>query len=54
MTRDKMKKLLINIIEDIEPYALDDSGLHIPPSEIERVAEEILKLWEFGHTWEVK
>lgn len=54
MTRDKMKRLLMDIIEDVEPFALDDSDLHIPRKELERVAENVLKLWEFGHTWEVK
>lgn len=54
MTRDKMRFLLRDIIEDIEPWSLDDSDLHIPEEEIEKAVERILKLWEFGHTWEIK
>ena len=53
MTRDKMKRLLEDIIENIEPYALDDSDLYIPREEVDKAVEAILKLWEFGYTWEI-
>ena len=49
-----MKNLIINIIEDIEPYMDDDSGYYIPRDELDKAAELILELWEFGHTWETK
>lgn len=52
MTRNQMKQKVISILEDIEPTAWDDSGLHIPQKEIERAAEEIMKLWDQGFTYE--
>ena len=55
MTRDEIKKKIIQIIEDnVEADALDDSGLHIIYSSIEKAAEEIMKLWDQGFIYEVK
>lgn len=54
MTRDKMKQSIINIIEDVNPFMYDDSGFYYPEHELDKAAEAILKLWEFGYTWEIK
>lgn len=54
MTRNQIKNIVVDIIEDIEPFALDDSGLHIPPEEIERAAEQIMKLWDQGFVYDIK
>lgn len=53
MTRDQIKNKLIDIMEDIEPYAHDDSGLYIPLEELEKAAEKIMELWDMGFTYEV-
>ncbi len=54
MTREQMKRKLEAIIEDIQPHMLDDSGYYIPQHELDKATEAILKLWEFGYTWEIK
>lgn len=52
MTRNQIRQVLYDIIEDIEPEALDDSGLHIPPSEIEKAVDRIMKFWDKGFTYD--
>lgn len=55
MTREEIKNKIIRIIEDeVEADAWDDSGLHIIYSSVEKAAEEIMKLWDKGFTYEVK
>lgn len=39
---DRVRKKVISILEDIEPWALDDTGLHIPDTQIEKAAEKIM------------
>lgn len=52
MTRNQIKNTVVGIIEDIEPYALDDSDLHIPRGEIEKAAERIMKLLDQGFVYD--
>ena len=53
MTRNQIKQKLISIMEEIEPYAHDDSGLYIPSEELEKAAEKIMKLWDMGFVYEL-
>lgn len=52
MTRNQIRQIIYDIIEDIEPYALDDSDLHIPVKEIEKATDRILELWDKGFTYD--
>lgn len=45
MTRNQIRQSIRGIIEDIEPYALDDSDLHIPEKEIDKAVDRIIGLW---------
>ena len=38
----------------IEPKAWDDSGLHIPESEIDKATDHIMKLWDKGFVYDLK
>lgn len=53
MTRDQIRRTLYDIIGDIEPCALDDSGLYIPSSEIEKAVDRIMNLWDNGFVYEL-
>lgn len=48
MARDTLglRKRLVDIIEDIELFSWDDSGAHIPPSEVEKAVDAIMELME--------
>lgn len=52
MTRNQIRQTIYNIIEDIEPSALDDSDLHIPQSEIEKAVDRIMDLWDKGFSYD--
>lgn len=53
MTRNQIRQIVRDIIEDIEPEALDDTGLWIPPSEIDKAADRIMELWDKGFVYDL-
>lgn len=54
MTRNQIKQKIINIMEDgIDIEVWDDSGLYMTPESLERTAEEIMKLWDKGFTYDL-
>lgn len=46
-----LRLILEDIIEDIEPSAMDDSGLHIPRYEIDKAVDRIMKKLEELGFW---
>lgn len=58
MTRNQIRQIVRDIIEDIEPEALDDSGLWIPPlwippNEVDKAADRIMELWDKGFVYDL-
>lgn len=54
MTRQEIEKQVKNIVEDIEPRALDDTGLCIPILEIEKAVDKIMELFDEVGVYEPK
>lgn len=53
MTRDKIKQMVANIIYDIEFEDSDGDVCRLTAKELEKAAEEIMKIWDKGFAYEV-
>ena len=53
MTRKQIRQIVRSIIEDIEPTALDDTGLYIPEREIDKATDRIMELWDKGFVYDL-
>lgn len=54
MTRVNLKDQIMTIIRHIEPVCLNEESAYILWTDAENAAEEIMKLWDQGFTYDLK